>query len=131
MSYKLALQVLAILTEQIVLIRDILDYFIPGLPDGNKKLSPNSLQKIAKLNKNSPNILKLLHLCQNINFVTGNQSFKALSSFALNFSRKRIGFQHFANICKLSVSTFCKHIWQEVFNTMLLLSKLSHFHSMS
>jgi len=41
-----------------------------------------------------------LHLYQNINFLTGNQPFKALLSFSLYFTRKRIGFQHFANISK-------------------------------
>jgi len=70
------------------------------LPDGNKKLSPNSLQKLAKLSKNLPNFLKWLHLYQNIKFFIENQSFKALLSFALNFTRKRIAFQHFANISK-------------------------------
>jgi len=34
------------------------------------------------------------------NFYTGFQSFTALSFFALDFTRKRIGFQHFANISK-------------------------------
>jgi len=42
----------------------------PGLPDGNKKLSLNSLQKIAKLSRNLPNFLKWLHLYQNINIFT-------------------------------------------------------------
>jgi len=61
-------------------------------------MSPNSHQEIAELSRNSPNVWKWLHLCQNINFFTGNQSFKALLSFALYFTRKRIDFQHFANI---------------------------------
>jgi len=71
-----------------------------GLPDGNKKLSPNSLKKIAKLSKNSPNFLKWLHHYQNMNFFTENQSLKALLLFPLNFTRNRTGFQHFANISK-------------------------------
>jgi len=81
---------------------DITDFGIaqakPGLPDRNKKLSPNSLQKIPKLSQISPNFWKLFRLYKNINFFTGNQSFKALLSFALCFTRKRIDFQHYANI---------------------------------
>ena len=85
-----------------------------GLPDKNKKLLPNSLQKLAKLSKNSPNFWKWLHLYQNIVFFIGNQLFKALLSFALYFTRKHIGisilqiylnnqFRHFAKIYKRSV----------------------------
>jgi len=48
-------------------------------------------QKFAKL-------LQMVAFYQNINFFTGNQSFKVLLSFALYFTR--IGFQHFANISK-------------------------------
>jgi len=43
---------------------------------------------------------KWLHLYQNINFFTGNQSLEALLSFAVHFTRQRVGFQHFANISK-------------------------------
>jgi len=67
---------------------------------------PNSLQKIAKLSKNSPNFMKWLQFYQNINFFTRNQSFKAFLSFALYFTRKRIGFRHFANISEWPVLTF-------------------------
>jgi len=69
------------------------------LPDRNKKLLPNSLQKTAKFSKTS-NFLEWLHLYQNINFFTGNQSFKALLFVALHFTRKQIGFQHFSNTSK-------------------------------
>jgi len=72
----------------------------PGLLDRNKKLSPNSLQKKAKLSKTSPNALKWLYIYQNINFFAGYQSFRVLLSFALYLTRNRIGFQHFANISK-------------------------------
>jgi len=48
------------------------------VPDRNKKLTPNSHQKIATLNRNSPNFWKWLHLYKNINFFTGDQSFKAI-----------------------------------------------------
>jgi len=70
------------------------------LQDKNKKLSPNSLQKIAKLTKNPPNIWKWSKLHHNIIFFTGNQSLEALLSFACYFTRKRRGFQHFGNISK-------------------------------
>jgi len=69
-----------------------------GLPDRKKKLSPNSLQKIAKISKNSPNVWKWLHLYQNVIFFIVNQSFKGLLSSALYFTRKRRDFQHFATI---------------------------------
>jgi len=66
--------------------------------------------KLAKLSKNSLNVLKWLHLYQNTDFFTGNQFFNALLSLALYFTRKRIGFQPFANVSTQSFSTFCRHI---------------------
>ena len=39
-----------------------------GRNNRNKILSPNSLQNAAKLNKNSPNFWKRLHLYQNVSF---------------------------------------------------------------
>jgi len=41
-----------------------------------------------------------VHLHPNFNFFTEKQLFKAPFSFALYFTRKRLGFQHFANISK-------------------------------
>ena len=67
-------------------------------PDRSKKLSQNSLQKIAKLSKNLPNDWKWLHLYQNINFFTANKSFKPLFFFRLVFYQKACRF-----------STFCKN----------------------
>jgi len=70
------------------------------LPDRNKKLSPNSLQEIVKLSKSLPKSGNGGIFTTTLFFFTGNQSFKALLSFALYFTRKRIGFQHFSNISK-------------------------------
>jgi len=67
------------------------------LPDKNKKLSP---KETVKLNKSLPKSGNGGTFTKTLIFFTGNQSFKALLSFALYFTRKRIGFQHFANISK-------------------------------
>jgi len=77
---------------------DAVKRLLPGLPDRKKKLSPNSLQKIAELSKNSPNVWKWMHLYQNVIFFIVNQSFKGLLSSLLYFIRKPRVFQHFANI---------------------------------
>jgi len=91
-------------------LRDHLWCSPPELPDRNKKLSPNLLQKIAKLRKNWSNFWKCLHLYQSIHFFTGKQSFKASFSFALQ-TAKKLSFEHFANFSKSSVSSTCKYIW--------------------
>jgi len=54
-----------------------------------KKLHPNLLQKNSQTQQKNSQISGNLY--QNINFFTGNQSFTALLSFTLYFTRKRIG----------------------------------------
>jgi len=78
-----------------------------GLPDRNKKLSPNSLQKIAKLSKNSPNFWRWLHLYQNINFFHWKSVVQNFVIFRLVFYQKVYRF-----------STFCTYFYLISFNIL-------------
>jgi len=81
-----------------------------GLPDRNKKLSSHSLQKIAKLRKIRQTSGNGCIFTETLIFSLEISHLKLFYLTPCIFPESIICFQHFTDIFKESVSTFCKNI---------------------
>ena len=101
---------------------------VPGLPNRNNKTVAKFTSKHSQIHQKFAKLLQMVQLYQNINFFTGNKSFTSLISCALCFTRKCIGFQHFARIFgkKCSIACFYFHTFNIDVMHFQTISKLKN-----
>ena len=115
-----------------LLVFNIAKRLLPGLPVTNEKLSSNSLSKNSQTQQKFAKYLEMAESLQKHYFFhwtsVVQRSFIFRFVFYQNVYRFSTFWKFFQIISFNILQTHC--IWYEVFNIMLLLSKLSHFHLM-